>query len=45
MGVTIRHYFNTMHAGKGRHWTWAVTVILFVIDRVAVDRSGCGRDL
>ena len=31
-GVTIRHYFNTMHAtGKGPHWTWAVTVILFVI--------------
>ena len=31
-GVTIRHYFNTMHAtGKGPHWTWAVTVILMVI--------------
>jgi uncharacterized membrane protein len=31
-GVTIRHYFNTMHAtGKGPHWTWAVTVILFII--------------
>ncbi len=31
-GVTIRHYFNTMHAtGKGPHWTWAVTVLLFVL--------------
>ncbi|MCH2164604.1 MAG: urate hydroxylase PuuD [Marinovum sp.] len=31
-GVTIRHYFNTMHAtGTGPHWTWAVTVILMVI--------------
>ncbi|MDE0970201.1 MAG: urate hydroxylase PuuD [Octadecabacter sp.] len=31
-GVTIRHYFNTMHStGKGPHWTWAVTVLLFII--------------
>ncbi len=31
-GVTIRHYFNTMHAtGKGPHWTWAMTVILFIL--------------
>ncbi|QDC08592.1 urate hydroxylase PuuD [Oceanicola sp. D3] len=31
-GVTIRHYFNTMHAtGKGPHWTWAVTVLLMVL--------------
>lgn len=31
-GVTIRHYFNTMHAtGSGPHWTWAVTVILMVL--------------
>lgn len=31
-GVTIRHYFNTMHAtGSGPHWTWAVTVLLFVL--------------
>ncbi len=31
-GVTIRHYFNTMHAtGTGPHWTWAVTVILFIL--------------
>ena len=30
-GVTIRHYFNTMHAtGTGPHWTWAVTAILMV---------------
>lgn len=31
-GVTIRHYFNTMHAtGTGPHWTWAVTVILMIV--------------
>lgn len=30
MGVTIRHFFNTMHAGGGyRWWTWGVTVLLF----------------
>ncbi len=32
MGVTIRHYFNSVHARKGNpHWTWAATVILFLI--------------
>ncbi len=32
MGVTIRHFFNTMHARKGMPWwTWAVTTILFLI--------------
>ena len=32
MGVTIRHYFNSMHARKGQpSWTWAVTVILFIV--------------
>jgi uncharacterized membrane protein len=32
MGVTIRHWFNTTHARKGRPtWTWAVTAIIFVI--------------
>ena len=31
-GVTIRHYFNTIHStGTGPHWTWAVTVLLFII--------------
>jgi uncharacterized membrane protein len=31
-GVTIRHYFNTMHAtGSGPHWTWAVTAILMIV--------------
>jgi len=31
MGVTIRHFFNTMHARKGRpHWTWGVTALIFV---------------
>jgi uncharacterized membrane protein len=32
MGVTIRHWFNTVHARKGRpHWTWGVTVVLFLV--------------
>lgn len=32
MGVTIRHYFNTMHAGTGNPtWTWPATVILFLL--------------
>ncbi len=32
MGVTIRHFFNTMHARKGRPWwTWAVTAGLFAL--------------
>lgn len=31
MGVTIRHFFNSMHARKGLHWwTWLVTVLLFI---------------
>ncbi|BAQ68853.1 hypothetical protein NHU_01698 [Rhodovulum sulfidophilum] len=30
MGVTIRHFFNSMHARKGRPWwTWAATAALF----------------
>ena len=30
MGVTIRHYFNSLHARKGDpKWTWAATVALF----------------
>ncbi|MEM8570586.1 MAG: urate hydroxylase PuuD [Pseudomonadota bacterium] len=32
MGVTIRHYFNTMHARKGDpRWTWLATAVLFVL--------------
>ena len=31
MGVTIRHFFNSMHGRKGMlWWTWAVTVTLFI---------------
>ena len=31
MGVTIRHYFNTVHARKGNpHWTWLLTALIFV---------------
>ncbi len=32
IGVLVRHFFNTMHAGKGTpHWTWAASAVLFVI--------------
>ncbi|KQY15306.1 urate hydroxylase PuuD [Rhizobium sp. Root482] len=31
MGVTIRHWFNTTHARKGRPtWTWLVTLLIFI---------------
>lgn len=31
MGVSIRHFFNTMHARQGRpYWTWAATTALFL---------------
>lgn len=31
-GVTIRHYFNTLHStGEGPAWTWGVTAVLFVL--------------
>ncbi len=31
MGVTIRHYFNSIHARSGNPtWTWPVTVLLFL---------------
>jgi len=32
MGVTIRHYFNTIHAGK-KHpvWAWPATVAIFIL--------------
>ncbi|MCC5989084.1 MAG: urate hydroxylase PuuD [Pararhodobacter sp.] len=31
MGVSIRHWFNTRHARTGNpHWTWAVTVLIFI---------------
>ncbi len=32
IGVLIRHFFNSMHAGKGTpYWTWAVSAILFIV--------------
>jgi uncharacterized membrane protein len=32
IGVLVRHFFNTMHAGKGTpHWTWATSAVLFII--------------
>jgi uncharacterized membrane protein len=31
MGVTIRHFFNTLHMGGGyKWWTWVATTALFV---------------
>ncbi|MTJ04983.1 MAG: urate hydroxylase PuuD [Sediminimonas qiaohouensis] len=30
MGVTIRHFFNSMHARKGRPWwTWGLSALIF----------------
>lgn len=32
MGVTIRHYFNTVHARRAApNWTWAATAVIFVV--------------
>ena len=32
MGVTIRHFFNTYHAGgKTPVWTWPATIALFIV--------------
>ena len=32
MGVTIRHYFNSIHSRSGNPtWTWIVTALLFII--------------
>ena len=32
MGVTIRHWFNSVHARQGHpHWTWAATVLIFLL--------------
>jgi uncharacterized membrane protein len=32
MGVTIRHFFNTMHARKGMPWwTWGATAVIFAV--------------
>ncbi|MFB2550565.1 urate hydroxylase PuuD [Ensifer soli] len=32
MGVTIRHWFNTTHARKGRPtWTWLATALIFIL--------------
>ena len=32
MGVTIRHYFNTIHArGGDPTWTWLATAVIFVL--------------
>jgi uncharacterized membrane protein len=32
MGVTIRHFFNTMHARKGMlWWTWGATAAIFLV--------------
>jgi uncharacterized membrane protein len=32
IGVLIRHFFNTLHAHKGRpNWTWLLAAILFIL--------------
>lgn len=40
-GVTIRHYFNTMHkTGKGPHWAWPMTVVIMVLIAWLSTQSG-----
>ncbi|MBT9384140.1 urate hydroxylase PuuD [Pseudooceanicola sp. CBS1P-1] len=32
MGVTIRHFFNSMHSRQGMpYWTWLVTALIFIL--------------
>ncbi|MDG1169003.1 MAG: urate hydroxylase PuuD [Sulfitobacter sp.] len=32
MGVTIRHYFNSVHARRGNPiWTWLATALIFIV--------------
>ena len=32
IGVLIRHFFNTRHAGRGNpHWTWLAAGVLFLV--------------
>ncbi|GHF43007.1 urate hydroxylase PuuD [Seohaeicola zhoushanensis] len=32
MGVSIRHFFNTMHSRRpAPYWTWLVTAVLFIV--------------
>ena len=43
IGVLIRLYFNSMHAGKGKpYWTWAASAILFI---VIIWLSSAGRPM
>ena len=44
MGVTIRHYFNTLHAGSGKPtWTWLATAILFLVYHLALNRATASK--
>ena len=46
MGVTIRHFFNTMHARGGmKWWTWCVTAILFILIMWLSTAGMSGRSL
>lgn len=49
MGVTIRHYFNTKHAGTGNPtWTWLVTALLFlgviILSTLGLEHDGEAED-
>ncbi|WGH79986.1 urate hydroxylase PuuD [Jannaschia ovalis] len=45
MGVTIRHYFNTMHStGEGPAWTWGATAVIFVLIAWLSTASGWDGD-
>jgi uncharacterized membrane protein len=50
MGVTIRHFFNSMHARAGRPWwTWGATAAIFAaivaLSTVRDARAPAGEDL
>ncbi len=49
MGVTIRHYFNTKHAGTGNPtWTWLATTLLFlgviILSTLGLEHDGEAED-
>ena len=48
MGVTIRHFFNTHHAHKGKPWwTWGATAALFVaiVWLSSIPKADAGEDM
>ncbi len=45
MGVTIRHYFNSIHARKGNPtWTWLATAVILIVIMWLSTVSGVPRE-